>query len=250
VVEGLECGVCCSVLQCVAVCCRWELRSIAVWCVLQCFAVCCSVLQCVAVCCRWELGSFAVWCVLQCVAVRCSLELRRMSRWGHLRLACVAACFSVLQRVVACCIVLQCVAVCCSCELRCMAWWRRESGGCCSVLQCVAVCCSVVPCGAVCCSVLQCVAVSQNMPRICKCFAYVHGSYVHTCEKWNHDSRLAEHDSCSASHVLRVGSHARTRRTCATCSVLRIVADCCSESCENTQNMCDMIQDSHGSCAT
>jgi len=40
--------VCCSVLQCVAVC----LQCVAVWCsVLQCVAVCCSVLQCVAVCC-------------------------------------------------------------------------------------------------------------------------------------------------------------------------------------------------------
>ena len=43
-------GVCCSVLQYVAVRCS----------VLQCVAVCCSVLQCVAVCCS----------VLQCVAVR------------------------------------------------------------------------------------------------------------------------------------------------------------------------------------
>ena len=43
---------CCSVLQCVAVCCsvllesvQGDLRRI------QCVAVCCSVLQCVAVCC-------------------------------------------------------------------------------------------------------------------------------------------------------------------------------------------------------
>ena len=34
-------GLCCSVLQCVAMCCS----------VLQCVAVCCILLQCVAVCC-------------------------------------------------------------------------------------------------------------------------------------------------------------------------------------------------------
>jgi len=61
--------VCCSVLQCAAVCCsfavllhrRWHMSlqlADLVYCgVLQCVAVCCSVLQCVAVCCS----------VLQCV---------------------------------------------------------------------------------------------------------------------------------------------------------------------------------------
>jgi len=52
--------VCCSVLQCAAVCCsassllvqQSELKCVAVCCrVLQCVVVCCSVLQCVAVCC-------------------------------------------------------------------------------------------------------------------------------------------------------------------------------------------------------
>ena len=53
---------CCSVLQCVAVCCNekaslryagdiYELTCAAVCSVLQCVAVCCSVLQCVAVGC-------------------------------------------------------------------------------------------------------------------------------------------------------------------------------------------------------
>jgi len=51
-------GLCCSVLQCVAVCCSvlqcvanspYVLQGVAV--VLQGVAVCCSVLQCVAVCC-------------------------------------------------------------------------------------------------------------------------------------------------------------------------------------------------------
>jgi len=59
----------CSVLQCVAVCCRYmcKLRTVvgqnAVHRshleVLQCVAVCCSLLQCVAMCCS----------VLQCVVV-------------------------------------------------------------------------------------------------------------------------------------------------------------------------------------
>jgi len=51
--------VCCSVLQCVAVCCTG---------VLHCVALCCSVLQwCVAVCCSG---------VLQCVAVVCCSVLQ------------------------------------------------------------------------------------------------------------------------------------------------------------------------------
>jgi len=65
--------VCCSVLQCVAVCCsvlqlEYGLEGsnvfdvsggvcVAVcYSVLQCVAVCCSVLQCVAVCCSWNMG--------------------------------------------------------------------------------------------------------------------------------------------------------------------------------------------------
>ena len=55
---------CCSVLQCVAVCCSEESseseqsRIVSVCCsVLQCVAVCCSVLQCVAVCC--SMSQFA-----------------------------------------------------------------------------------------------------------------------------------------------------------------------------------------------
>jgi len=79
--------VCCSVLQCVAVC-------------YSCVAVCCSVLQsvtrvlqCVAVCCRVLL----VCCsVLQCVAVCCRVSL-------------------------VCCSVLQCVAECYSCD----SWYEK-----------------------------------------------------------------------------------------------------------------------------
>jgi len=84
--------VCCSVLQCVAVCCNIcqsfciaELRYQV--CVLQCVAVCCSVLQCVAVCCN-ICQSFCIAelryqvCVLQCVAVCCCV-LQYMSILLH-----------------------------------------------------------------------------------------------------------------------------------------------------------------------
>ena len=97
---------CCSVLQCVAVCCSVLLfadplvAAQATQGRLKCVAVCCSVLWCVAVCCS----------VFQCVTVRCS--------------------------------VLQCVAVC---RLpRCSAVCKRQLAVCCSVLQYVAVCCSVL----------------------------------------------------------------------------------------------------------
>jgi len=75
--------VCCSVMQCGAVCCC----SVVAVCssVLQCVVVQCLLLQWVAACCS----------VFQCVAVR----------------MCCSVCY---------CIVLQCVAVCCS-VLQCVA---------------------------------------------------------------------------------------------------------------------------------
>ena len=74
--EVLKQKVCCSVLQCVAVCCfaPGVLKQ----------KVCCSVFQCVSVCCRVLLGSR------------------------------IAQAKGVLQVVELCCRVLQCVAVCCS----------------------------------------------------------------------------------------------------------------------------------------
>ena len=83
-------GLCCSVLQHVAVCCS----------VMQCVAIYCSVLQRAAVCCSvlQEVGTLdwiviapsqksvrvAVWCsVVQCVAVRCS-ALQCVARGWHL----------------------------------------------------------------------------------------------------------------------------------------------------------------------
>jgi len=126
---------CCSVLQCVAVCCsfavtRWTLiyferavRGVVVFCsMLQC------VLQCVAVCCS-ELQCFAVFCsVLQVSKYEVNVEIQT---------ACVAVCCSVLQCVAVCCSVLQCVAV---------LQYFAVCGGvtvCCSVSRCVAVRCSM-----------------------------------------------------------------------------------------------------------
>jgi len=85
-------GVCCSVLQCVAVRCSVLWRVVACCSVLQCVAVCCNVLQCVAVCCS----------VLQCY------EHPGERAWRRERRECVLQCVAV------CCSVLQCVAVCCS----------------------------------------------------------------------------------------------------------------------------------------
>jgi len=86
--------VCCSVLQCVAVCAAGSEQSVAVC--RSVLLVCYSALQCV-------LGSGQrVECcsVLQCVAVCGSV-------WQ-----CVVVCGSVLQCNTVCCSVLQCVAVC------------------------------------------------------------------------------------------------------------------------------------------
>ena len=58
--DSLMCAgfaVCCSVLQCVAVCCRLTHMSFIRGDSLM-RAVCCSVLQCVAVCCRLIHMSF------------------------------------------------------------------------------------------------------------------------------------------------------------------------------------------------
>jgi len=149
---------CCSVLQCVAVCCMCVACVLHVCCgVLHCVAVRCSVLQCGAIGLR---NKEEVVCSCMCtylVAVYCS--------------ECVAV--SVLQCDAVCCSVLQCVAVCCSVlqyvavgprqkiEVECSRMCIHVSTACCrllvccSVLQCVAVCCSVLQSAAVCCSVLQ-----------------------------------------------------------------------------------------------
>jgi len=78
-------SVCCSVLQCVALCSsvmHWHVSLIRVFCFLwydQCVAVYCSVLQCIAVCCsdmtRWY--GCSAFCgtisVLHCIALCCNM---------------------------------------------------------------------------------------------------------------------------------------------------------------------------------
>jgi len=75
------------------------------WCVVvQRGAVCCSVLQCVAVC------AVVCYSVLQCGAVCCNI-VRFYVDFQHCYCECVAECCSALQCVAVCCSVLQCVAV-------------------------------------------------------------------------------------------------------------------------------------------
>ena len=118
---------------------------------LHCVAVCCSVLQCVAVC---QLSSETAVenvyllhipkCVVVCVksvAVRCSVLQR------------VAVCCSVLRCAGVCCSVQVEQRDGC---LACLPF--AYSQVCCSVLQCDVVCCSALQCVAIRCSVLQCVA--------------------------------------------------------------------------------------------
>ena len=128
---GRESVLCCSMLQCVAVC-----SSPRVCIVLQCVAVCCShctMFRCVAV----HNCLVLVRCsVLQCVAVCCNL----LPRVAVCRSAsqCAAVCPSASQYVAVCCSVLQCVAVCCSAQV--FSTCRSVSiSSRCSVLQCVAV---------------------------------------------------------------------------------------------------------------
>jgi len=96
--------VCCSVLQCVAVCCialceRLSSEAAAmVWCVYVCVVCdCCSLLQCLrVVCCS----------VMQCVAMRHCLQKAFIgsSTYG---VVCVHVC-------IVCMCVVRCVAACCS----------------------------------------------------------------------------------------------------------------------------------------
>ena len=133
--------------------------------VLPSVAACCSVLQCVAVCC--------IVCVASPPEIG-AYHLAGLSASKSMFVkSCVAVCCNVLQRVAVYCSVLQCVAVCCSAlqfvAVCCKpAKWGLPCGGlkslhaevfqavssfprrqsalapavCWSVLQCVAVCCS------------------------------------------------------------------------------------------------------------
>ena len=73
--------------------------------------MCCSVLQCVAVCCS-VLQRHSRYNASQYIP-----DIERILRRYILEdigvLQCVAVCYSVLQCVAVCCGMLQCVAVCC-----------------------------------------------------------------------------------------------------------------------------------------
>ena len=177
-------AVCCSVLQCVAMCC-------------------CSVLQCVAVCCSvwheswmylvlffYSLNRGILSFALQHSATQCNEVQHAATHCNnssdihviHMETLCHSHCntaqhiathCNTLQHAATHCnnssdihvihmealchlhyntVLLQYVAMCCS-MLQCAVAVR------CSVLQCVGVCWSVLYCVVVCCSMLQCVVV-------------------------------------------------------------------------------------------
>ena len=135
-VSVLQCGatccveVCCSALQCVAVCGSESIfrrvylhvnlsvsMHVSYTCALMYVAVCCSALQCVAVRCSVLQCVAVCRSALHCVAVRCNVS------------QCVTVCRSALQCVAVRCSVSQCVAVCCSasqCDLGLLAAYRRH----------------------------------------------------------------------------------------------------------------------------
>jgi len=159
--------VCCSVLQCVAVCCQSSPMSAYKWVMAHkrwshvtylnspfratelphmCVAVCYSVLQCVAECC-----SRRPW----------MSHGTRMNELWHTNGRVMSLSWtyhSVRLRFDMC--ALQCVAVCCN-ILQTYRSVRLSFDM--RVLQCVAVCCSVLQCVAVCCSVLRCVALGCRL---------------------------------------------------------------------------------------
>ena len=148
-------AVCCSVLQCVAVCCQCCS-------VMQCDAVCCSVLQCVW--CR----SFSQMSPIKNVALLCLTSIVAKQTSPHIATHC-----NTLQRTATHCNTLQHTATILSHRpilsqqvlifqvffadeprvgldesktwLFCGAWKKRAMRqDSCSVLQCVVVCCSVL----------------------------------------------------------------------------------------------------------
>jgi len=129
--------VCCSALQCVAVCCSDSGHAFTQF--RRCVAVCCSVLQCVAVLPATKYArSINSDGVLQCVPLCCSV------------LHDAAVCCSALQSVVVCCracSVLQYVSMLpltvdvLALSLDDVFPYVAER---CIFLQCVAVCCSVL----------------------------------------------------------------------------------------------------------
>jgi len=113
---------------------------------MSCFSlkisVCCSVLQCVAVCFRVLQRGGNLKFVLICNELLHEGSIRpchtppRITQLERLR---VAVCCSAFQCVAVCCSVMQCVAVCLQCFAVCCSVFATCVAVCCSVLQCVAV---------------------------------------------------------------------------------------------------------------
>ena len=193
--------VCCSVLQCVAVCCSvlpriWHIyelsQSIRITTVLNWYVVeCCSMLQSAVVCCS----------VLKCVATM---------------FVCVYTYMYIY-------IYMQCVVMCCS--------------GCysvfCSVLQCLAVSCSILQCLAATihtyemhCNILRHTATHSDTSQHIGTIA----AAVHT----------ATHCLCNISlqHTVSATSQQNLQRSATHCNTLRYIAIHCNKHCNthcNTQ---------------
>ena len=177
-------------------------------------AVCCSVLQCVAVCC--SAFPFTATTNVSPVSVRCSV-LKRVAaccsvlQWAlfHIRYQRVfRMCCSMLQRVAACRNVAQVgrvevkgilpvckdvtyvlINMCSHQHVRCLRVFRM----CCSVLQCVAVCCSV----------LQCVVRRTHQHPLLGCSQTVNGStqkLQHTATHCNTLQHTATHCNIFSPH--------------------------------------------------
>ena len=120
---------CCSVLQCVAVC-RSALQCVAVCCsVSQYVAVCCSVLQCVAAVSTREIP-VQVHSVSQC---RQQPQIEQMTKSEQESESAPTGVISEpFVAIAVCCSVLPCVAVCCS-VLPCVLSREKESlAACCA----------------------------------------------------------------------------------------------------------------------
>jgi len=172
---------------------------------LQCVAVCCSVMQCDAVCDALRSATqhthtrhgqictqvyTRVWCsMVQCVAVSCAPSATQHTHMPQQISTniCTQICCSMMQSVAVSCSVLQGVLRSYCDRTHPRATYRlaqtstlRNDAVYCSMLQCVAVCCSLLHCVAllvrnnkhtchrqisnkvytqVCCSMLHCVAV-------------------------------------------------------------------------------------------
>ena len=191
---------CYSVLQYIAVCCRF-LQCVALYCSkLQCVAVSCSELHCVAVCCMYdnealhththqlqhpEASRTATHCnTLPLTATHCNTRLQHCYMYIHTdkpitaarRFAgrpylcelgiffCVAVCCSMLQYVAACCSMLQHVAACCSMLHHTLRISRVTKAAQSHLPKYVAAFCSMLQYVAVCCSMLQHNSVCCSIP--------------------------------------------------------------------------------------